>query len=308
MARTMDEMKDGANSWAHEVKTYEMEKRRVLDEGFLRPPAMQITAGRMKSQERVFDPLLQRYRNNETELKQRVSEEHERVNHLNRAYDIQTLREQPHHILHHCSKFDSIAPGQDPVRQPNRLRKSVGKTTEPDTHQDFNIVSNIAYDDHHWNRPDQRPRCIERTGHQRKIHASRIRDFNVVSNRYPKNHEARVANEASLATQEAAHKFYTTRKFDPLTQVFNDPRDEENSKHCDDAREVEVHTRAVNMIPPSYKGRHTAFYDAVSNEVHDPQMVQYLEKMSDERKDRYKNRYIVEHNFHAQDIKGDHMT
>merc|ERR1719375_2916430 len=46
-------------------------------------------------------------------------------------------------------------------------------------------------------------------------------------------------------------------RFDPVTQQFNDPKDEENAKHCDDAREVEVHLRAEEKIPPSYKGRHT---------------------------------------------------
>jgi len=308
MARTMDEMKDGASSWGHEVKTYEMEKRRVLEEGFLRAPAMHITAGKMKSQERVFDPLLQRYRDNEVEYKQRAMEETERVNHLNRAMDIQVLREQPHHILHHQSKFETIAPGQDPVRQPHRARQPVGSGTYPDSQVDFNIVSNIAHDDHHWNRSDARPRCIEKGGTQRKIHASRIRDFNVVTNRYPKDHEVRTKKEKELAIAEATHKYSKSRKFDPLVQQFNDPRDEENAKHCDDAREVEVQVRAEDKIPPSYKGRHTQFYNAVSNEVHDPGMVKYLEQIADERKDRYRNRYIVEHNFHAQDIKGDHDT
>jgi len=278
-----------------------------LDEGFLRAPAMKLSAGRMKSQERVFDPLLQRYRDNQTEHKQRVLEETERVNHLNRAMDIQVLREQPHHILHHESRFEKIAPGQDPVRQPGRERQPVGAGNHPPSQQDFNILSNLPHDVHHWNRPDQRPCCIEKGGKQRKIHASRIRDFNIVNNRYPKDHEKRTKKEKELEIAEAVHKFSTQRKFDPLVQQFHDPRDEENAKHCDDAREVEVYTRAVDKIPPSYKGRHTAFYNAVSNEIYDPGMVKYLDTMSAERKDRYKNRGIVEHNFHVQDIKGDHL-
>jgi len=303
----MDEMKDGPSSWAHEMKTYEMEKRRVLDEGFLRPPGMKMTAGQMKSQERVFDPLLQRYRDNGTEYKQRVMEETERIGHLNRARDIQAIREQPHHILHHESKFDAIAPGQDPTRQPDRLRKNPGVSGVPDSQQDFNIISNLNHDVHHWNRPEERPRAAEREGKQRKIHANRIRDFNIVSNRYPIDHEVRLSTEKRMATLEGCHKYLQSNKFDPVTQQFNDPKEAENAKHADDAREVEVALRSDNQIPPSYKGRHTQFYDAISNEVHDPGMVRHLETMASERKDRYRNRYIVEHNFHAQDIKGDHL-
>jgi hypothetical protein len=281
----MDEMKDAAGSWAHEIQTYETEKRRVLDEGFLRAPAMKLTAGQMKSQERVFDPILQRYRDHREEYRQRVAEETERINHLNRAMDIQVVREQPHHILHHESKFDTLAPGQDPTRQPHKQRQLVGKSGVPDSQQDYNIISNIAHDDHHWNRPDHRPRCVERTGSQRKIHASRVRDFNIVNNRYPFHHEVRVKREAELNKLEAISKHKTQNRFDPVTQQFNDPKDEENAKHTDDAREVEVQLRSEQTIPPAYTGRHTNYYNAISNEVYDPQMVRYMETMEAERKD-----------------------
>ena len=51
------------------------------------------------SQERTFDPVLGRYRDGQVESQQRHAEERERVAHLNRAKDIQILREQPFNIL-----------------------------------------------------------------------------------------------------------------------------------------------------------------------------------------------------------------
>ena len=50
-------------------------------------------------QERTFDPVLGRYRDGKLESQQRCAEERERVAHLNRAKDIQILREQPFNIL-----------------------------------------------------------------------------------------------------------------------------------------------------------------------------------------------------------------
>lgn len=300
-------------TWAHEVKNYENDKRRILDEGFLRPKQINIAAGSMKHQERVFDPLLQRYRDSGVEHKQRLMEETERVNHLNRAMDIQVVREQPFHILRHESKFDNIAPGQDPVRHDghDKPRKAISNGAYPDTQQDFNIVSNLPHDTHHWNRPDLRPRHNEREGgKQRMVAAHRVRDFNILSNRYkgaPGEHEARVAKEAELNIMEAAHKHMKKNRFDPLAQQYNDPRHEESAKHCDDARDVEVRLRAEAMIPPSHAGRVSQFHDIVSNKVHDADMVKHLDALGEERKDRYRNRYIVEHNFHAQDLKGDHL-
>lgn len=308
MARTMEELKEVGPSWGEEMKKYEFEKRRALDEGFLRPQQMSLRAGQMKSQERVFDPLLQRFRDNATEYKQRVLEETARIDHLNRAMDIQVLREQPHHILHHQSKFDAIAPGADPTRQPDKPRKHVGTSGIPDTQQDYNIVTNIPFDDHHWGRPDLRPRHAERKGHQRKIQANRIRDFSIITNRYLDDHEARTRRDGELNLAEATQKYKIANRFDPVSQQFNDPKDEECAKHCDDARDVETRLRAEAQIPVSYTGRPTEFYDVVSNKVHDHEMVKHIDTLEKERKHQYRNRHIVEHNFHAQDVKGDHLT
>lgn len=308
MARTMEELKDGGHSWGDEIKKYEFEKRRALDEGFLRSQQMRLTAGQMKSQERVFDPLLQRFRDNETEYKQRVIEETARIDHLNRAMDIQVLREQPHHILHHQSKFDAIAPGMDPTRQPDRPRKSVGRSGVPDYSLDYNILTNIPHDVHHWGRPDLRPRHAERSGQQRKIQANRVRDFSIITNRYLDDHESRIKRDGELNLAEATQKYQIANRFDPVSQLFNDPKDEEIAKHCDDARDVEERLRKESQIPVSYTGRPTEFYDVLSNKVHDREMVKHLDTLENERKHRYKNRHIVEHNVHAQDVKGDHLT
>jgi hypothetical protein len=285
-----------------------MEKRRVLDEGFLRDRQMKIASGQMKTQERVFDPLLQRYRSNETEYNQRVAEETERINHLNRAMDIQVLREQPHHIIHHQSKFDALAPGADPTRQPDRQRLHVGKGGVPASQQDYNILSNLPYDVHHWSRPEARPRCTEQHGKQRMVQASKVRDFNIVNGRYHDDDVGRKRRDQEYALKEATQKFMKSNRFDPLVQQFNDPRDEENAKHCDDAREVEVSLRAEAAQPVSYTGRPTQFFDLLNNKVHNKEMVKHIDDLERERKDRYKNRYIVEHNFHAQDVKGGHIT
>merc|ERR1740121_2013196 len=46
----------------------------------------------------------------------------------------------------------------------------------------------------------------------------------------------------------------------------------------------------------------------ISHEVQDKGMLKLWDTLEDERKDRHRNRYIVEHNLHAQDLKGDHIN
>jgi len=93
-----------------------------------------------------------------------------------------------------------------------------------------------------------------------------------------------------------------------VTQQFSDPRHEERAKAALDAREVEMNARLEAQLPPSFKGRLSAHYDVVAHEAHNPEMLQMWDKLEDERKDRYQNRYIVEHNLHVQDVKSDHIT
>jgi len=76
----------------------------------------------------------------------------------------------------------------------------------------------------------------------------------------------------------------------------------------EDARDVEVLERAKAQMPPSYNGRATQFHNIVSNQIatkKDADMLRWQDAAEDERHMRYKNRYIVDHNIHLQDVKGD---
>merc|ERR1711972_686297 len=96
--------------------------------------------------------------------------------------------------------------------------------------------------------------------------------------------------------------------FNPVTQQFNDPRTEEAVRTCMDAQDVERHLRANHQKPTSCKMRETAFYDMVSNHPHDKQMLRLHDEAAANRTGRYQNRYTMEHNWHAQDVKCDHIT
>lgn len=312
LGRTMDDLKAPAPTWAHEIQRHEQEKRRVVDEGFVNNRQVRVTGGQVKLQERSFDPLLQRFRDNGTELHQRTLEEKERVGHLNRAMDISILRTQPFDIVTHASKIEALAPGQDPMRQGHEKarNKEAGRPggAMPTTTLDYNILSNIPQEHHHWAGPEARPHIAHKAPKDRVIPHFLVKDFNVVNNRYHDGHEERMARDKHLSILDAASKYQSKNRFDPLTQQFNDPRAEENSRTADHAREVEVSMRKENQIPPSTKGRESNHYDMVTLQIHDPEIIGMYDKHQAERKERYKNKYIVEHNLHKQDIKGDHIN
>lgn len=311
LGRTMDNLKAPAATWMEGVKKYEYEKRRCVDEGLLQGQQLRLSIGQFQAQERVFDPLLQRFRDHRTEEKQRVLEERERVRHLNRAQDIEILRTQPFNILNHSSKLEALAPGQDPMRLGGHgtlgetKRTSHGKGGFPTTAVDYNIVSNLPMEIHHWGKADERPLLQEKSPRQRKVPVYNVHDFNIVTNKYLEEHQQKDARDQRLRLLEGTNKHMQRNRFDPVTQQFLDPRHEENMRVSDNARDVEVVLRAEAQLPPSYKGRESAFYGITSHVPHNKDMLKLWDAAEEERKERFRQRYLVEHNLHLQDLKAD---
>eukprot|EP00403_Amphidinium_massartii_P033995 CAMPEP_0178446670 /NCGR_PEP_ID=MMETSP0689_2-20121128/40945_1 /TAXON_ID=160604 /ORGANISM="Amphidinium massartii, Strain CS-259" /LENGTH=408 /DNA_ID=CAMNT_0020071545 /DNA_START=258 /DNA_END=1484 /DNA_ORIENTATION=- len=269
-----------------------------------------MNAGDMQFKERIFDPVLQRFRDDTVERRKRSTEDKDRTAHLNRAMDIQVIREQPFNIVSHESKLESIAPGMDPLRTGDRhcpLRTTQGRGGFPTTTLDFNLVSNLPLDEHHWAPPEERPRCMERQARGRKVPAYLIKDYNIVSNRYLEGHDAKIARDKRANLLEGTAKYVAINRLNPITQQCIDPRHEARMQQCDDARVVEVNLRHEAVQPPSYTGRPAALHNMITNEAIDPDTLRMVDLAEKERKERYRNRHVKEHNQHVQDLKGDHI-
>ncbi|CAJ1434808.1 unnamed protein product [Effrenium voratum] len=143
MARSVDDFKAPQATWGDHVRSYEQEKRHAVDSGLVSGQALRLKPGMFQAQERTFDPLLGRYRDNSMEAQQRHHEERERVAHLNRAKDIQILREQPFNIVSQESKLEK----ED--RRPHLKEKSPRVRKVPAfLCKDFDIVTNKYLDNH----------------------------------------------------------------------------------------------------------------------------------------------------------------
>eukprot|EP00913_Durusdinium_trenchii_P021755 g20440.t1 len=266
-------------TWGDQLRAYEREKRYEVDAGLVSGQPLRLLPGMFQAQERTYDPVLGRYRDGAVEGTQRHAEERERVAHLNRARDIQILREQPFNILSQESKLDKLAPGKDPMRLGGhgtlgeKERTKEGKGNFPDTAVDYNILSNLPFKEQHWAKEDSRPRMKEKSPRVRRIPAFLCKDFDIVTNRYLDNHSEKLRQEKRVNLLEATEKHMAKNGFDPLTGKFCDPKVEERVQRIDDAREVEIHLRGEARYPPSYKGRESTAYGILSHETYNPEML-----------------------------------
>jgi hypothetical protein len=293
-------------TWGDEMRTYEFQKRRTVDPDLLKGPAIRVTHGAVRAQERVFDPVVQRFRDPDVELYNRSREENARVGHLNRAHDIQILREQPWNVLTNASRLEGVDQGIDPVTL-THTRARHGRSKMPDTFVDYNILSNLNMEEHHWAPPDERPVAVPKEPRNRKIPAYLQKDYNVVNNRYLHDHEQQLARDKELNKLQATAKFRERNRFNPLTQQYTDGDENLRMRTWEESHKIEAVEKAQAQMPPSIKHRPSAYWNVINHRQANADTLKMIDLAEDERKERYKNRYIVENNLHARDISSDQI-
>mmetsp|Transcript_20839 Transcript_20839/g.38014 ORF Transcript_20839/g.38014 Transcript_20839/m.38014 type:complete len:411 (+) Transcript_20839:56-1288(+) len=267
-----------AGSWAEDIKQYERERRHDVHPGLLAGPPANLDAAATARAERAFDPVTQRFRSSQREKAQQDFEEKERVVHLNRALDVQLLRQHPNSIINHGA-----------------TQKLPTTRTVPSKAADYNIVSNLPSEVHHWAAPSDRPQCAERgVQRQRKVPAVLIKDFDIVTNRYKASHEEKAERDRQLLLLEAAAKYRARSRFNPISQILREPRHEANLRAWEDAQVAATIFGAQQQKPPGLKLRPSELYDMVSLEEKEPETLSLLDQAEESRKARFRDRHKLD--------------
>jgi len=338
----LDDLRASQPTWHQEIKMGSHSKRTASDEGMFGIPD-KVPLGQIRAQERCYDPLLQRYRDPDTEVREREREEHARVRHLNRAKDLQIVRDQ--HLYDPITHGNRLGPLADldtmgmpkglprpfqPMRCPGATNagyvnvfskwdsmadQAAGHVSgclpnSDGLYHNLNIVSNLpasAHQLHHWQGPRARTNKLQRAPQSRKVPHWSVKDIDIITNKYLRNHEARTALDKELTLKEATAKYHSENHFHPVNGVMTDARSEDRLITLDRALEVVNSDKKEAMIPVTYKNSETQFYNAISHEVTDAVRVRQLDIAADERVERFKSRHRHDHNIHVQDQKHDHI-
>lgn len=301
-------------TWGQEFKAYENFKRHDVNPSTMKAPDLFVHRGLVSNEERRFDPIRQRYRDPELEANLRRHEKEYTLEHLNRARDIQILREQKHDIIHNGSKIHALEEDKSP--NPQRSARSApssqdknGSMVWPDSCQgrvDYNIISNLGFDVHHFDHHHERPRGPQRIPRSREVAAYLQRDFNIISNRYVEDHDAKAARNHELAKLECTAKNLHTNRFHPLLQKYMNQDEENRMQVMDDIHTQEIMKKAEENEPPSSKYKATSYYNPVSGQMTNEGMLKWMDLAEDERKLRYRSRHFMEHDIHNRDMAHDH--
>lgn len=297
-----------AAAWGADLAAYEREKRGGFSTSFgaggVTQAAPQTGHVFAKERERAFDPLLQRLRDGDAEAKRQLEEDKRRLEHINRAHDAQLLREQPCDIINHSSRLEALAPGQDPMLLDSRQRRSQGKRCEPTERLDYNVLSNLPFETHHWAPPGDRPKQRERVHRQRSgpDGANARRDYNMLA-AFPDGKEQQ-EQHPNLSLLESTKKFMKRCPFNPVSQQFTDPRYEERFEAAKQARHAQGVHQAAEQLPDSIRTREAACYGILSHDIYDGDRLDLDDAIEQDRLNKFcAYRYTYERRMREQDLE-----
>jgi hypothetical protein len=253
-------------SWGDEMRTYKKSKLNVPWKPEQQKKVVQITRYEKSREERMYDPVANQFRDKGMEG-QYKKEEKAMVGHsIQEAKDNQLNYSQTFNVVNHKPNLKA--------KKMARKQDEDAKRRVPATRAAYDIISNKNYSKH---RPvphalkagiEQLANLEGNIGHA-KIPTSQQHDFNLISNKYIKDHEKKEYLDRQGSQQLAADKFWRTHNFDPVGGTFYDDGKEAEYQRALKVSENEQGMVQAAKIPRAMKYSEGVMYNVVSNEVKD---------------------------------------
>ncbi|KAG4063733.1 hypothetical protein PC123_g1421 [Phytophthora cactorum] len=239
-----------AKTWAEDVQNYHAAKSVLPWQLEQQQPVKYVTRYEKSREEREYDAVLGRFRDEDKELgfQQREGMELKRNLEKGRAKQLRTI--QRFHMISNQPMYPGAKDPTDkqPVAQPYRKNSAAV----------YNIVTNIPY-----NGTSASPLT---TSPPHKPH----REFNILTNKYHDCHDARFDQEAAEAKRIAAQKYFKTRTFDPVRITYVD-EDREKEFLIRRQEEQQIHGKdRVLVLPPREQFSEGRVYNILNQQVINP--------------------------------------
>mmetsp|Transcript_78503 Transcript_78503/g.163088 ORF Transcript_78503/g.163088 Transcript_78503/m.163088 type:complete len:452 (-) Transcript_78503:16-1371(-) len=286
------------STWLGDLKRYEQSRRRELRPDLCTVGKKPFTHADQASKDRHFNPVLQKHSDPETERQYHASRREADLQQLNRARDVQLKREHERDVITHQDRWKGAKLPADSSSQVNE----VPILSFPNSYAGYNILSNKAFDEHHWDKPAHRPLPQERGGKARLVPTHQVKDFNIVTNRYVRDHDEKTFRDEALMLLKNTETYRSRNYFDPVRQTLTDPSEEADLRAIEDANLVETMVAAEEAKPKSFKDRISNAYDIVNHKTTNSDQTRRIDETEAAKKARYRDRYEIDKVIKAYDI------
>lgn len=286
-------------NWSESVKTYYNTKP-LLPWG-RNPAPDRISHYLIKQNELVFDPILQKYRDQsyDAQLKMREKENIKRA--IIKNADNQLKIEQTYNIINLQDRLKGFE--KDPL-YPKKADFVMRKNMGDKFNKGYNILSNLPLSQHHYDRPEKRPMDLKEAKPKERVKYPFLeeRDYDIISARYKTFHDQKTKTDKDIQKLQTAEVFYKKNDYNIIKGVFYN---EEKEKAFQKDREQKQKTwgleRFKNM-PQCSKGK-SDIYNLINLKTIDPESMKNMVSEEKNKKKRYEIKYQLENYYREQNLK-----
>ncbi|MCQ2817617.1 MAG: hypothetical protein MJ252_10165 [archaeon] len=258
-----------------------------------------ITHQMMKANDAVFNPILQTYTNQGREAQLRKDEKDKLISTIIKNQDNALKTEQTFNIINLRDKLKGLENHKDYPRENNEFK--IRKKLET-SKVDYNILSNLPLSEHHFDKPENRPKCGSTdNGNRHRLLNSNQRDYDIISTRYKQFHDEKCTVDHEIRKMQTAKLFYKKNDYNIIKGRFFDDTKEENFQKEREKEQREHGIEYKKNLPRCAKGQ-SDLYNLINMKPVNNEELTMADKTEKNKKKRYELRYQMESFYHDKNI------
>ena len=295
-SNSMDNLLKNDNNWAEEINKYYNDKK-ILKWGY-NPKQELVKEKHVKSQDLVFNPITQKYSDKNIEKELRRQEKSNMINSIAQGYDNELRVIQTFDIINLKDKLNTLKNNFD---YPNDIKQYHGakrkKLNISSGERNYNILSNINLNLHHFDKPENRPLIKDEINNKKKIKLGSFveyKDYDIISNKYNNFDKEKRELDLKLSIAEISNKYLKSRDYDAIKGIY-----------VDSEKEKKFQEELKNKIEKIKNIKRDTIFNPFNNEIYNKEKYDELNQKEKNRIYRYTIKQKMDNYYHQAELKND---
>ena len=286
--------------WKNDIKKYSYNKTHTIwgKENTTQP---RITTKMVKSNENIYNPILQTYSDLNYDKKLRQKEKSDIMTEIVKNQDNRLKIEQTFNIINLRDRLKGFEkdPNYPVMKDLIHSRKRIESNPK-----NFNIISNLPLSQHYFDKPENRPTYSSSAPKEGKKLFKNIgeRDYDIISTRYKYFNDEKNEVDKDIKKIKTAEIFYKKNEYNPIKgKFYNNEKEEEFLKK----RKEEQKNWGIerfNNLPKCVKGK-SDIYNLITLKIVDQKEMDKMIQEEKNKTQRYGIKYKLEKYYRNESMK-----
>jgi hypothetical protein len=295
-SNSMDNLLKNDNNWAEEINKYYNDKK-ILKWGY-NPKQELVKEKHVKSQDLVFNPITQKYSDKNIEKELRRQEKSNMINSIAQGYDNELRVIQTFDIINLKDKLNTLKNNSDYLNDIKQYHGAKRKKLNISSgERNYNILSNINLNLHHFDKPENRPLIKDEINNKKKIKLGSFveyKDYDIISNKYNNFDKEKRELDLKLSIAEISNKYLKSRDYDAIKGIY-----------VDSEKEKKFQEELKNKIEKIKNIKRDTIFNPFNNEIYNKEKYDELNQKEKNRIYRYTIKQKMDNYYHQAELKND---